>query len=371
MKNLKLGIVTMHSVVHHGSVLQAYATQSFLEKEGYDVEIIDYQYPNSWHEKHGLKVFKPSLKTKIARFFGMKPYCKGRNKIIKFQRKYYKLSMHYETPESIYKQSPIYDVYISGSDQIWNPKFTCADPVYMFGFLPKDKYIISFSSSFACKELPEQFVEVYAKSLSKYRYLSVRENQGKQIINSLIGRTAAVTLDPTLMLNKEDWSKLLKKKGDKFIYLYMLDYAYNPKPYIFHLVKYYSEKMKIKVFSNVSIPESFGINYVNVSDAGIEDFLFYTCNAALVITSSFHGTAFAVNFGTPLFSVVPQKGQDDRLSSLLHNLGLDNNIIDIGSPFGNLSPFYDVEREQQKLDIMRKESLNYIRIALNDINKLV
>ena len=199
--------------------------------------------------------------------------------------------------------------------------------------------------------------------------MSVRENQGRQIINSLIGRTAAVTLDPTLMLNKEDWSKLLKdkEKGDKFIYLYMLDYAYDPKPYIFHLVKYYSEKMKLKVFSNVNIPKSFGIDYVNVSDAGIEDFLFYTCNAALVITSSFHGTAFAVNFGTPLLSVVPKKGKDDRLSSLLHNLGLDDNIVEIDSPFNNLSPYYDVDREQKQLDLMRTQSLNFVRRALKDI----
>lgn len=367
MKKLKLGILTMHSVIHHGSVLQAYATQHFLEKEGYDAEIIDYQYPNIWHEQRGLNVFKPGLRTKIARLLGLKPFYRGRKKIIRFQHKYYKLSKHYETPESIAKQMPIYDVYLSGSDQIWNPKFTCADSVYMFGFLPEGNRIVSFSSSFACKQLPQEFIPLYKKNLSRYDALSVRENQGKDIIQNLLGRTVSVTLDPTLMLGQNDWKRFVKDSSDngKYIYLYMLDYAFDPKPYIYELTKYFCKKLKLKVKTNVKIPDSYEIPFVDVSDAGIEDFLSYTCNAALVITSSFHGTAFAVNFGTPLLSVVPRKGQDDRLSSLLHNLGLENCIVEIGTNFDNITPYYNKGKEQEKLSNLRKASLEYIHTALN------
>lgn len=365
---MKLGIITMHSVIHHGSVLQAYATQRFFEKKGYDVEIIDYQYPNVWHEEHGLNVFKPNLKTKIARVLGLKPYYRGRKKIIQFQKKYYKLSKHYDTPKSIKEQPPEYNIYLSGSDQIWNPKFTCGDTVYMLDFVKDKKKRISLSSSFACQNLPDKYKDQYRKFLSRYLFLSVRENQGVNIMRSLLGREVEVTLDPTLLLDRKEWESFVYKYDSKrpFIYLYMLDYAYNPKPYIYELTKYFSEKLGLIVKSNVKIPSEFNTCYEDVSDAGIEDFLSNICNASLVITSSFHGTAFAVNFGTPLLAVVPEKNTDDRLSSLLQNLQLDNCIVSVNTDFNRINPYYNREEQQERLDKLRLTTFKFVNKAIED-----
>ena len=98
----------------------------------------------------------------------------------------------------------------------------------------------------------------------------------------------------------------------------------------------------------------------DVTDSSMSDFLGYFANAALVVTSSFHGTAFAVNYGVPLVSVVPCGG-DDRQSSLLEQLGLFGCRLAVGETIGLANPFYDVEIEQKRLDALRKDSLDWIK----------
>ena len=362
----------MHSVVHHGSVLQAFATQEILRKSGHEVEIIDYQYPNPWHEEHGLHIFKPSLKTKLAKVLGLKPFFRGMKKITRFQKTHYHLSPHYKTFQEIERNPPKYDVYISGSDQIWNPKFTCGDPTYMFGFVKGKANLMSLSSSFACQELPENIKDSYKSLLARYQFLSVRENAGADIIERLLDRKATVTLDPTLLLDEKDWKPYVRflKEEDPFLFLYMLDYAYNPTPYIYELTKYMSKKLGLKIKSNVTIPPDIGLEYEDVSDEGIEDFLYNVKYSSLVITSSFHGTAFSVNFGTPLFAVIKEKSKDDRLSSLLKNIGLANCIVNIDTPLNDgLNPFYEKSEEQKSLNVLRKKTMDYIFSSLKAFEK--
>ena len=83
-------------------------------------------------------------------------------------------------------------------------------------------------------------------------------------------------------------------------------------------------------------------------------------NASLVVTSSFHGTAFAVNFGKPLISIVPDGDSDDRQSTLLKALQLNNCIVNVGDDIKELSPYYNVDKEQETLSKIRKESLDWI-----------
>lgn len=357
----------MHSVIHHGSVLQAYATQLLFESMGHNTYIINYKYPNEWQTKHGMKIFHPSLKTQIAMLLKLKAKYKGRQKIRKFMNKYYNLTKEYKNLKDIENNIPQYDVYISGSDQIWNPRFTCGDPAYFFSFLPEGSNIMSFSSSFACESLDNDIAIKYKNLLKRYKFISVRENQGAKLIKKLLNYVPPVTLDPTLMVEKEKWEKFIYKtdKAGKYIYLYILDYAFNPKPYIFEIAKYFSEKYKLEVICNSSIPKDFKIKHKVNKNVGIEDFLSLINNSFLVITSSFHGVAFSVNFKKPIIAVVDKDKKDDRLSSILNNLGLNECIAKIGTPAQNINPFYNQDIMSIELNKLRDKTKNYLQTSLS------
>lgn len=364
---MKIGIITMHSVVHYGSVLQAYATQLLFERLGQTAIIIDYKYPNKWQEEHGMHIYKPSIKTKFSQWLGIKAHHRKRKKILRFMSEHYHLTCKYADIYELEKNPPLFDVYVSGSDQIWNPMFTYADSAFFLTFTPKCSNLMSFSSSFACSSLNEDIAKKYKEYLSRYKFISVRENQGAKIVYELLGKIPPVTLDPTLMINATEWRKLVKpssRKGD-YIFMYMLDYAFDPKPYIFELTKYFSEKYGKQVISISKIPEVYNVKCSVRQNVGIEDFLTLISNSFMVITSSFHGVAFSVNFGKPIIGIVNGNAGDDRLSSLLHNVGLEKSIARIGTPASELIPFYDSTEEQKKLNIMRQASKNYVENSLS------
>lgn len=142
----------------------------------------------------------------------------------------------------------------------------------------------------------------------------------------------------------------------------MLDYAFNPKPYIWEVTKHFKEKMECDVYALAGYKNplmSNGLIMKNMSDSSIEMFIDLFINADLVITSSFHGSAFAINFGIPLVSIVPST-VDDRQSSLLSKLGLSQCAITVGTELGKISPFYNIEESQEKLQKLRTESLIWI-----------
>ena len=180
---------------------------------------------------------------------------------------------------------------------------------------------------------------------------------------------AHLVLDPTLLLDARQWNVLRKKKDkpEKYILLYMWCYAFEPRPYIYEVLKYYKEQLQCKIIAL----ESFDKHDVYMKALDIEDatessipyFLDYFADASLVVTSSFHGTAFAVNYGVPLLSIVPNSS-DDRQSSLLGQLGLDQCRLIVNERIDTAIPFYDKNAEQKKLQSLRDDSLNWIENVL-------
>jgi hypothetical protein len=366
---MKVGIITMHKVMNYGSILQAYATQEIVRNLGYDCELIDYDFPNSWQFSRGIAQNKLSLKSRLSKALHLRKAYAKEPKFKRFIRSHFLLSREYHTAEELQANPPLYDIYLTGSDQVWNYKFTKMDPSFFLSFVPADSHKVSFSSSFAVNQIPEELRQEITEKISAYNSISVREQRGQEIVKELIGKEVPVTVDPTLTLDFREWGKLINapKRKEKYIFLYMLDYAYNPAPYIYELVEHLQKKTGFIVFSNVEMPKSLGIRYHSVADAGIEEFLQLVRDSALVVTSSFHGVAFSVNFGVPLLAVVPQEIQaDTRLTSLLEQLELRKSIVRVGSTFDGLDGKYDKDREQRLLSDLRRDSIDYLRVALSN-----
>lgn len=365
----KVGLITIYHVPNFGSVLQTYATQEVLRKLGYECVVLQYQYPNEWHYAQGR--VRPSLKSRIGRLLGLKPTHRKANKLEKFRRKFFNFSRPYSDLDAMKTEDwNEYHAVVVGSDQVWKPQFTLGDSAFLLSFLPDDKYRISIASSFASKSVPEQFRDKYKEYLSKFNAISVREQNGIDIINNelKINCNPTIVLDPTLLLSREEWLKAIPrstfKKKKKYILFYMLAYAFEPRPYIFEVLKYLQtqDDYEILALEGYTTPDkACGVEMIDKRDSSIPEFIDLFANADVVVTSSFHGTAFAVNFGIPLISVVPNGNSDDRQSSFLKNVGLENCIATVDIPIGDIRYNYNTVAIQNKLQALRDNSIDWIK----------
>lgn len=368
----KIGLVTIYSVPNFGSVLQAFATQTLLENMGFECKIIDYDRNNPWYFSHGDN--NPSLKSIIVQTLGIKAKHRKSKKLERFRRSFLHLTKRYKSLDELRTETwDNYDAFIVGSDQVWNTRFSYGDSVYLLSFVPNEKPKISVSSSFALKRLPDEYIEKFKHYLSTFKAISVRESYGKEIIEHQLGipLDVQVLLDPTLMLSKSEWLAAIPrskfKKKENYILLYMLDYAFKPQPYIFEVAEYFQKQLGYKIYvldGEISHDYKSVLKYKNIINSSIPDFIDYFNNADIVLTSSFHGTAFALNFGRPLISIIPDNG-DDRQTSILNNIELSKLAIKVGTKISDISYNYDGEIAQYKLDKLRKESISWIKSVLN------
>lgn len=373
-----VGIVTTFRQENFGSVLQAYALQYVICEAGNDVKVIDYIYPNEYHYSRGLKKRQLSLKTKlkifvkdIFRFLGLMPP-KKMWLLNDFIKKEIHCTEVYNNYSQLHKKVPKFDVYISGSDQIWNPKTMVGDMSYMLDFAPEGALLMSYSSSFSCDSIPIEYKEEYKKNLLRFKVIAVREANGLKLVEEITGRNdAKLVLDPTLLLNKHQWDILADqaqkiKIPEKYILCYKLAYTYNPDKKMNELLDKVQKQHGLPIVTLSYLPGWCGGEMICLSEdkyrVGIYEFLDLFRKASIVVTSSFHGTAFALNFGRPFLALSESIGQsDDRISSLLNMVGLSSHLVTADAPIPNIiNPDYDVDKEQISLDNFRKISKNIL-----------
>lgn len=224
-----------------------------------------------------------------------------------------------EIPHTIDKQ---FDYFISGSDQIWNYTF-CAGRFhdYFLQFADPEKRI-AVSASIGLNSINEEWKEYYANQLKSYKAISVREDRAKQIVEELSGRSATVLADPVMAMNIEDWRKVERKpKVDlhkNYILLYILGTI--------------GQEVKAKINQweaegNCAVYNMFDKNALELFTCGPAEFLSLIENAKLVVTDSFHCSAFSIIYNTPFVVIKRNDNQQDmwsRLDTLLQKYALDN-----------------------------------------------
>lgn len=365
---MKIGVTTIYNVPNYGSVLQTYATQELLRSMGHDVCIIQYDYFNKrYYEERG---FGPSWREK---FYPLKsifmPWCRAA-KLKRFRKDYLTFTpLFHDLKELKGYDWGSYDAFVVGSDQVWNTKFLLGDPGFLLQYIPEEKLRFSLSSSFATQNINPKYERLFIQELSKFKALSVREKNGVSIIHNQLNISIPVeiTLDPTLLLSKEQWlgrfSMKYRVHNKPYILYYMLPYAFEPRPYIYSLVKHYQNDMNCDVVALEGIRDSRDckdVHFIDADNASIPEFIDLFAYASLVITSSFHGTAFALNFGIPLISVVPDNSGDDRQTTLLTACGARGSIARLGTDVNLLDPYYDINDVQKEISKMRNQSINWI-----------
>lgn len=369
-KNEKINIITLHRIVNYGSVLQAYSTQYILGKLGYNAELIDY-YPERMHflgmlkriKNKNEKLRKSLLLRTIARILIIPSYLKRFYIFKKFvKEKLNTTKLTYYSEEEIQQNIPQADIYCTGSDQVWNASWNeKIDKVFFLDFVEKNKKCISYSASFGKKEIEEWEKEETKKLLEKYSYLSTREKSGVDIIEDLGINNSVQVLDPTLLLNKEEWKILISKKYENRKYIFMYNINRDKK-----LDNYAKKLSKIKnlklIYVSYNFHEMFKYGKLKCNPK-VEDFLSLLANAEYVLTDSFHCTAYSLNLNKNLLVSYPKKFST-RLESIVNLTEVQNKVITDYNDFSIADRKIDFNNVNKKLEEERNKSIEYLKKAL-------
>lgn len=334
---MKIGVITMHRVLNYGSFLQAYATQEFFKSIGYECEIIDYKFPNKYQRKDALNKNR-SLKSIIRnclKWIPLTPNIRKDQKISKAIKKYLNISRCcYKSRESLKNNPPKYDVYVVGSDQTWNPKHTKGDDSFFLSFAPQEKMKFSFSASVSTNNIDDRYKELFSYNLKTFDFISVREDGAKSFLENLTGKTVNVVLDPTLFCTGDMWHEFsdcskYKIRKEKYILFYGMTHSFSPYPYAYDLLNALQKKTGYIIYSFDNMPEY--IRSKCVAGVSPQDWVALISGACCVVTSSFHATAFSINLGVPVYSIIDTTVNDDRVTSLLEKVNANVSIVPKGT----------------------------------------
>lgn len=327
----KIAVITLHYIRNYGSVLQTYATQKKLELMGHKVEIIDYVRPNAEEDamlKDGLesKHFGKNVLKSVAYVALKKIENIKRNKVcVNFLAQNVSLTRRYKDYDDLKKNPPVADVYCTGSDQTWNSEYNGGVlPAYYLEFAPDGKKRVGYAVSIGMNSIKEDERAEMSNYVHKYSAISVRENRAKELLEELGYKNVEHILDPTLVLNKEEWSDMIAPRmiREKYIIIYRL----NPNLEMERFAKELSEKTGCKI-----VRMSYYLNHLKeqgkmIYTPTVNQFLSLINYADYVITDSFHCTAFSLNFNKEFFIFYPGK-YNSRLQSVLELTGTEHRVM--------------------------------------------
>lgn len=365
---MKIGILTFHNAINYGAVLQVYALKKTLEKNGADVSVINY---------HNEKVTKMAKIRKLENKFKLKKYIKYQLLDVPFNKKVKKFGTFSEKHLQLNKK-PLgkadlkmlnneFDKFVVGSDQVWNFKITGSDQTYLLDFVDDNQKKMSYAASIGLTEIQKGDISYYDTYLEQIQNISVREQEAIKIIqsNRLVSDPSKVkvVLDPTFLLDKNEWNtqfNLAKDTNEK----YLLVYAFLDYKYLKDVVKKIAKEKGLKIlWITASLEYDLQIKYIR--DASPEKFLELFYNASYIITNSFHGTAFAINFNKE-FNVellVKNSKVNSRMVNILRLVGLENRLVtsDVNYETNEI----DYSKVNQHLAKERQQSLMFITNSMS------
>lgn len=364
----KIGVLTFHRAINYGAVLQTYGLITTLHAIAPGCQVIDYRGERL--ENHYKPIYLPKNKNKLkslAKCMIKYPIAVKRRKVFsQFVSKYIPVTEEIYDDHTIGQANAQFCSYITGSDQVWSPRTVGFDPVYFLTFADGQKKN-SYAASFGVREIPENLREEYKKRLSGYSHISVREESAVPMVQELLTDAQPERhIDPSLLLNAEQWGKLAAAPKDRG---YVLLFTVNmPKKLIAFARSLAAAKgLKMIYINEKPIFCEKGIEYRR--SASPEEFLGLIKHADYVVTNSFHGTAFSVNFRKNFYVELDTKsGRNTRAESLLKILGISGREITEDVYKGTDSEI-DWNHVEQELGVEREKALQYLKCIVEECNE--
>lgn len=375
-----IGIITYFYYYNYGTMLQGYATRGAFEKFGagnVNSHIIDCRFGEKKFSKWDI------VKIRIKRLFVYFTEIKRIYKTLAYQKQamlkqdaFHQFAKQmcgltdqtYNHSDDLYNNPPIFDIYVTGSDQTWSPKVGLRDSLFL-GFAPGGKVKAAYAPSIGVTSYTLDQINYVRDRLAQYQFVSCREKYGTDILQSLSSVKVVTVLDPTLMLDAEEWRKISvkPKRIDKYILCYFIGDR-----------KYY-RKFAHKLSKQTGLPLVFiPVSYIDFTkgdnmewSAGPREFLGLIDNAEYILTDSFHGTIFSINFNKTFYSFVKHKGLDTmdnmRIADILERMALKNRLLDDYTDGTIDTSYIDYAKTNELLALERNTSEAYIHKIIESV----
>lgn len=356
---MKIAIITMHAARNYGAVLQTYALQEYLEDKGAEVEIIDYKRKdqvlaaylfnvNAKFKNSKLKSFLFIIKSFIPKLYTSRLF-------LSFLKRKIHLSFPVHSSDAI-QDIVKADIYCTGSDQVWNPIANSGfDSMYFLkGVSPK----VSYASSIGVYSLEPKYQTTIKIFLDSYKSISIREESSLTILNDLNIKGECV-LDPSFLLTDKEWNafaKAYKKIPER----YLLIYYFGNASTILKTARKIADNKELRIVRISVNFDKYREDDVVIRFPTPEEFVFLFSQASFIVTNSFHGTAFSINYGID-FLVNPTTEHNARFDSILNMFHLQTrNIRLLEDPILTSQEAIDWNKVHQILDEKRQSSYMYI-----------
>ena len=369
---MRILTLTTYEGYNYGASLQAYALQNYLKSQGHDTAIIRFEpeylmrYYAFWYVNPESRLNANALTRMLYRVM---KWCQRRT-TLKRKRVFDYFNHHvlietkqrWRSSEELMSNPPKADLFICGSDQIWNVLYEAGrDPIFYLEFVKEGKKA-SYAASFSFLDLPNGLFERIKKSLQEFDAVSVREWQGKELVEKM-GLEATWVLDPVFLLSVSDWNSLIEREDilgyepRQFTDKYLLIYDFEGNDKLKRFAMDYAQKHCLKIYA---ITDRFPLLYAdkNFKNAGPADFVRMIKECECFISNSFHGTAFSIIYHKPFFVFNREKAKvNSRMQSLLQLFGLENRIVEGNCNYSDID-WINVDKIKENKQI---ESFEYLK----------
>lgn len=351
---MKVLTLTLHYIDNCGSCLQAYALQQFLMQHDYDTELIDYRpgylINNGRPLKHFIKkiVFGKKMKKRWEVFDDFLPY--------------YKLTDRTYTKYSKLKKNPPQgDVYIVGSDQVWNRSFPCGrDEAYYLDFVSAGKKM-SYAASMGKDATPLEELEAIKSRIEDFEFVSVREEISVKELHGVGCKDVSWVCDPVLLQPKTFYEKLaVHLEKEKYALIYLIPQS----ELLDQLIRYLKTKKGYKIVYVGSFLNRCDCD-VNYTDIGPREFIGLIMDAELVVAGSFHATVFAHIFQKNFVTLPYQNNA--RMVQFLELTNLSERYLQSEEEIEKVMSSIDYEIPLQRLEEFRSQSAELLLNALKNV----
>lgn len=315
---MKIGIMTQPLLNNYGGLLQAFAMQKYLVNQGHEVLTVDVPFINTKY-----RVMKSNLKKTLLKKVLHRPLINDHTE--RFIKENIKRTRHISRVEKLGKLKAYqFDAFVVGSDQVWRPLYSPGIPAYFLEFLGDDDKTrrVSYAASFGvdhCNEFSSELITRCAVLAKKFHAMGVREESGVNLCREHFGVQAEHLIDPTLLLEKEDYIDLINKDGIKKNDGNMMVYVLDKDNEKIDMINKVAEVRNLKPYTIVL---GSGDMYPPVTE-WLRGFM----DAEYVVTDSFHGMAFSIIFNKPFLAIGNHGRGLARFTSFLKIFGLEDRLI--------------------------------------------
>lgn len=390
----RIGVMTYCHCQNYGAELQAYALQETLRRIGWQSEIIQFERTPITRQQKCYKVAR-AIFTRIRRrpFHGwgdvmkimLQPVMRRLNhpsrealvgnklRSSRFEEFWATYENHTEKIDAVNLSDLNYDVLIAGSDQIWNWLQTGDMSPYFLMFGSEECRKLSYAASLSESYIPRKYRDIYVSGLKNLDFVSVRESLTQAELQKLTSKPVEVVLDPTLLLTPSDWSEVWSD-AIQIEEPYIFSYSLNESTMYAKKVATLASTFGMKVVDIRSSPWGTGRpEFINVFDAGPREFLYLLAHSKFVVTNSFHGTIFALNFHIPFLSLLnPVSGTNSRILSIVQELGVQDRAVCDADPCAIRNALLneiDFDRVEKRRAVLDERSRRFLNAALPSLER--